>query len=104
MAEEKGASVGLCFFGAVVFLAIYIDFQKFLTRHRFSPVLSRPPKSWLGETGYVQDVLLSKISNFDNAVVYARGLREMIEDARGALVSAGLPARNFFADAFLSFG
>lgn len=104
MAEKKGPRSVSILWGGRSPDDIYIDFQNFPTHYRFSPVLSRPPKTWLGETGYVQDVLLSEIINFNSAVVYACGLREMIEDARESLVSAGLPARNFFSDAFLSSG
>jgi CDP-4-dehydro-6-deoxyglucose reductase, E3 len=68
----------------------------------FTPVLSRADASWAGARGHVQDVLLRAAPALDNATVYACGSDAMIHAARTALLAAGLPARRFHSDAFVS--
>ena len=69
---------------------------------RYTSVLSRPEAGWTGARGHVQNVLLRSSPNLTRTVVYACGSEAMIDDARAALTTAGLPARRFFADAFVS--
>lgn len=69
---------------------------------RYTPVLSRASADWTGARGHVQDVLLSEPQDWDRTVVYACGASAMIEGARAALEAAGLPAKRFFSDAFVS--
>ena len=69
----------------------------------FVPVLSREP-SWDGKAGYIQDAALSDALQLKNSVVYACGSEAMIQDAKSALLEAGLLACNFFSDAFVQSG
>jgi CDP-4-dehydro-6-deoxyglucose reductase len=73
-------------------------------RRDFIPVLSRADSQWRGARGYVQHALLSDARDLQRAVVYACGSNAMIQDARGALLAAGLPERSFFSDAFVPSG
>ncbi|OXS23022.1 FAD-binding oxidoreductase [Pseudomonas rhodesiae] len=68
----------------------------------FIPVLSRPDSSWVGRTGYVQDVLEHDGIDLADSVVYACGSEHMIQSAKEKLVTLGLPHRNFYSDAFVS--
>ena len=69
----------------------------------FIPVLSRE-SSWEGRAGYIQDAALNDAPPLENSVVYACGSEAMIQDARAALLGAGLPAGNFHSDAFVQSG
>lgn len=65
----------------------------------FKRVLSR---SVGGEAqGYVQNVCLGDVVNFQNTQVFACGSNAMIEDARSLLVKAGLEETEFYSDAFV---
>ena len=68
----------------------------------FTPVLSRAGTEWRGARGYVQDVLLARAPQLENVAVYACGSDAMIHAARTALTVAGLPAKRFYSDAFVS--
>lgn len=70
--------------------------------HRFVPVLSRAGPDWPGERGHVQDALLRDGCDWQRTVVYACGSDAMIHAARARLLGAGLPARHFHSDAFVS--
>lgn len=69
---------------------------------RYTPVLSRAGSDWAGARGHVQDVLLQTPCRWATTVVYACGSSAMIQSARSALAAAGLPAKRFFSDAFVS--
>lgn len=69
----------------------------------FVPVLSRAP-DFAGRHGYVQFAALEDSSPLSDAVVYACGSDTMIRDAKIALIDAGLPAKNFYSDAFVQSG
>jgi len=71
-------------------------------RDKFFKVVSRPNSEWGGETGYIQDVLCSKLDNLVNCAVYACGSNEMIESARNLLTGKGLKEEDFYSDAFVS--
>ena len=80
---------------------LYFDFGALVQPDQFIPVLSRAGQAWVGSRGYVQDVLLSKWTDFSNAAVYACGSNAMISSAKSTLVNAGLSPRRFFSDAFV---
>jgi len=69
---------------------------------KFTPVLSRADSNYSGRTGYVQQALLEDQVDLRDAVVYACGSDSMICSARDQLTAAGLAAKNFYSDAFLS--
>lgn len=71
---------------------------------RFVPVLSRPLEGWTGSKGYVQDVLLSLVSDLTKVSVYACGSAAMVHSAKLALSNANLPLARFYSDAFVSSG
>lgn len=82
---------------------LYFDIESSIRRDfEYIPVLSRPKKEWTGARGYVQEVLLEFGYSLADKVVYACGSEAMINDAKDALVQAGLPANQFFSDAFVS--
>lgn len=68
----------------------------------FIPVLSRADGKWLGRRGYVQNALLDDNLALGDSSVYACGSNNMIRSAREQLIQAGLPAKNFYSDAFVS--
>lgn len=68
----------------------------------FIPVLSRAHADWPGRTGYVQKALLDDGIVLADTVIYACGSDVMIHSARNALIAAGLPAKHFYSDAFVS--
>lgn len=67
----------------------------------FIPVLSRSD-SWTGRKGYIQQAVIEDDVKLQNAVVYACGSEEMIHSAKQQLEVAGLLAKNFYSDAFVS--
>ncbi|MGY2339208.1 FAD-binding oxidoreductase [Pseudomonas sp. SDO5532_S415] len=67
----------------------------------FIPVLSRADSSWAGRNGYVQTALMEDALDLSQSVVYACGSEDMIFSARESLAKAGLPAKNFYSDAFV---
>lgn len=52
--------------------------------------------------GYVQQAVIEDAVDLAGAAVYACGSNAMIASARSLLIEAGLPARRFFSDAFVS--
>ena len=72
--------------------------------HTYIPVQSRPEEGWTGAKGYVQDVLLDSHPDLSNASVYVCGSAAMIDSAKTQFVQAGLPAKRFYSDAFVSSG
>lgn len=72
--------------------------------HTYIPVQSRPLDGWSGAKGYIQDVLLDTKADLTNAAVYACGSDAMIHSAKTRLVEAGLLAKRFYSDAFVSSG
>lgn len=83
---------------------LYLDVAEIPGRVAYIPVQSRPADDWLGARGYVQDVLLDAKPDLPNAVVYACGSDAMIHSAKTRLIEAGLPAKRFYSDAFVSSG
>ena len=80
---------------------LYFDITALAPAAQFIPVLSRPGDTWQGARGHVQDVLLAMQPDFSNAAVYACGSDAMIHAAKAALLRAGLPADQFYSDAFV---
>lgn len=68
----------------------------------FIPVLSRADAAWVGRRGYVQQKLLEDRLDLKQSVIYACGSDAMIDSARNALITEGLPCKNFYSDAFVS--
>jgi len=69
---------------------------------KYFQMLSRADASWPGARGHVQQAVLSSGLDLAQAVVYACGSSVMIDSARAQLVAAGLSARRFHSDAFVS--
>ena len=70
---------------------------------RYVPVISDalPEDLWTGRTGLVHKAVLSDFADLSGHQVYACGAPIVVESARGEYSSlAGLPAEEFFADAF----
>jgi CDP-4-dehydro-6-deoxyglucose reductase len=85
----------------------YLDPLPVLPGMRYVPVMSRGDVAWSGARGHVQDALVHDVAHgqapaLADAVVYACGSEAMIHGARRLLADAGLPARRFFFDAFVS--
>lgn len=71
----------------------------------FTPVLSEPPRSWAGHTGLVHNAVREDHADLSAADVYACGNPLMVAGAqRDFIGSHGLPAAQFFADAFVESG
>lgn len=68
----------------------------------FVPVLSRPLRGWGVAHGYVQEVLAKSDIDFKDAVIYACGSEQMINDAAAIAEERGLVAGKFLSDAFVS--
>jgi len=103
---ERPRSVSL-YWGGRHLADHYADPSPLLPGLRYVPVLSRGDIHWHGARGHVQDVLLHEIAHgrapaLADAVAYACGSEAMIHGARGLLANAGLPARRFHYDAFVS--
>ena len=70
---------------------------------RYVPVVSNalPEDGWLGRTGFVHKAVLEDFADLSGHQVYACGAPIVVESARGDCSAlAGLPAEEFFADAF----
>lgn len=65
----------------------------------FKRVLSRGADG--DAQGYVQNVCIDDVADFQNTQVFACGSNGMIEDARSLLVKAGLGETDFYSDAFV---
>jgi CDP-4-dehydro-6-deoxyglucose reductase len=83
---------------------LYLNVADFPGNHIYIPVRSRANEGWSGAIGYVQDVLVDLVPNLSNAKVYACGSDNMIRSAKKRVVEAGLPAKHFYSDAFVSSG
>jgi CDP-4-dehydro-6-deoxyglucose reductase len=70
---------------------------------RYVPVLSEPEAGWSGRTGFVHHALMADLPDLSGHQVYACGAPVMVSSAERDLVaSCGLPAEEFFSDAFTS--
>lgn len=68
----------------------------------YVPVLSEPDAAdqWAGRTGLVHRAVLADQPTLDAFQVYACGAPAMVEAAQRDFIAHGLPAEEFFADAF----
>jgi CDP-4-dehydro-6-deoxyglucose reductase len=85
----------------------YLDPRSAFEGLRYVPVVSRGDTEWAGARGHVQDVFVHEVAHrqasaLAESAVYACGSEAMIHGARHLLSDAGLPARRFFFDAFVS--
>jgi len=72
---------------------------------RYVPVLSEAPASdaWSGRTGLVHHAVMEDLPDLSSCQVYACGAPVMVESAQRDLIErCGLPADEFYADAFYS--
>ena len=72
---------------------------------RYVPVLSdpRPEDGWSGRTGFVHQAVMADLPDLSAHQVYACGAPVMVESAqRDFVAKCGLPAEEFYADAFTS--
>lgn len=83
---------------------LYLNVAEITGMFTYIPVQSRPLDGWTGARGYVHDALLRLHPDLTNAAVYACGSEAMIHSAKACLVEAGLPAKRFYSDAFVSSG
>lgn len=79
--------------------------QQWASEHahlEYIPVLSEPgpEDEWSGRTGLVHEAVLEDLADFSPYQVYACGAPGMIDAARDDFCAHGLPADEFFADAF----
>jgi CDP-4-dehydro-6-deoxyglucose reductase, E3 len=79
---------------------LYFNMNELPSTFQYTPVLSRS-KTWSGERGYIQNVLLRFKPDLSNCSVYACGSDAMIHSAKNALTAAGLPRQHFSSDAFV---
>ncbi|MGS0756400.1 FAD-binding oxidoreductase, partial [Roseateles sp. GG27B] len=71
----------------------------------YVPVLSepKPEDGWTGRTGFVHQAVMADLPDLAGHQVYACGVPVMVDSAQRDLVAiCGLPAEEFYADAFTS--
>jgi CDP-4-dehydro-6-deoxyglucose reductase len=76
-----------------------------MSRFRYVPVLSEPAPedAWSGRTGLVHEAVMADFPDLSGHQVYACGAPVMVQAAeRDFSARCGLPATEFFADAFTS--
>jgi len=98
--EEEPQSITL-YWGARNKQDLYCDPTQWHKQLNYHSVLSRAASDYKGLSGHVQDALMSREPDLKNSVVYACGSDLMIRNAKNALIQAGLPSTNFYADAFV---
>ena len=71
---------------------------------RYVPVVSDalPEDGWSGRTGFVHRAVLEDIPDLSGHQVYACGAPIVVDSAKDAYLAAGLPAEEFYADAFVT--
>ena len=71
---------------------------------RFVPVVSdaRAADDWHGRTGFVHQAVLQDVPDLSGHQVYACGAPVVVQAAQRDYLRAGLPADEFYADAFTS--
>ncbi len=69
----------------------------------YVPVLSEAGADWRGRTGFVHRAVMADLPDLSGHQVYACGVPVMVESAQRDFVAlCGLPAEEFYADAFTS--
>jgi len=68
----------------------------------FIPVIQAPlpEERWTGRTGHVHEAVLADIKDLSGYQVYACGAPVMVAAARRDFLARGLPAEEFYSDAF----
>lgn len=86
---------------------LYMDelcqrWTQFLPNLRYIPVLSEEPEQsgWQGRTGLVHEAVLADYPDLSAHQAYVCGAPGMVEIAHKTFVEQGLPADEFFSDAF----
>lgn len=86
---------------------LYMDelsrrWAEFLPNLRYIPVLSEEPadSGWQGRTGLVHEAVLADYPDLSEHQAYVCGAPGMVEIAHKTFVEQGLPADEFFSDAF----
>ena len=79
----------------------YLNLENLMGNHQLVPVLSRENCDGFFY-GYVQEAVLSLGLDLAKSSVYACGSAVMIKDARDCLIKAGIVAKRFHSDAFVS--
>jgi CDP-4-dehydro-6-deoxyglucose reductase len=72
---------------------------------RYVPVVSdpKPADNWQGRTGFVHQAVMQDLPDLSGHQVYACGAPVMVEAAQSDFIArCGLPAEEFYADAFTS--
>ena len=71
---------------------------------RYVPVISDalPEDHWSGRSGFVHRAVLQDLPDLSDHQVYACGVPVMVQSAQTDFALAGLPADEFYADAFTS--
>ncbi len=71
---------------------------------RYVPVISDalPEDAWTGRSGFVHRAVLQDAADLSAYQVYACGAPIMVDSARADYLQAGLPADEFYADAFIT--
>lgn len=85
--------------------ALAREWAQTLPYFRYVPVVSdvQPADAWQGRTGLVHQAVMQDFPDLSGYQVYACGNPAMVEAAKQDLrMQAGLPADEFFADAFLN--
>jgi CDP-4-dehydro-6-deoxyglucose reductase len=67
---------------------------------RYEPTLTRPPESWSGRTGRVQQPTLEALGERRDLDVYICGLREMVDDLRAKLKEIGLDRKRIIYEKY----
>lgn len=66
----------------------------------YRPTLTRPPQSWMGRTGRVQQHTLEALGDRREVDVYICGLREMVDDVRSKLKAIGLDRKRIIYEKY----
>jgi CDP-4-dehydro-6-deoxyglucose reductase len=67
---------------------------------RYQPSLTRPPADWPGLTGRVQQHALAALGDRRDVDVYICGLREMVDELRAQLKTAGLDRKRIIYEKY----
>ena len=66
----------------------------------FVPVLSEPDGDWSGRTGWVHEAVLADFADLADTDLYMAGPPPMINAARDAFRTAGMPEQHMHYDSF----
>ncbi len=66
----------------------------------YRPTLTRPPETWQGRTGRVQQHIFEYLGDRRDIDVYICGLREMVDDVRAKLKESGLDRKRIIYEKY----